>query len=554
MGRRERTGALATGLMLATTMVIATDGTAPVAAAPLCTAPAPVTAIADSGAFVGATAVDGDGSRIAFESDADLVAQNADRNGEIYLYDSAGPTITQITQTSGNGQNDTGALSISADGTKVVFVSSFDLAGGSVDDLEAYLYDVPGDSITRLTDNPVSPNAELAWVTQAALSADGSTVAFVSDSNFGGGNADGNREIFTVDTSSLAVTQVTSTTGDSSSNEPSPSANGAKIAFSSSGDLDTGGGNGTEIFLYDEAGPTTTQLTTTTTGFNDHPALSADGTRVAFRSTSPLVGSGGNAEIYLRSTGGSALTQVTNTGAGESRDPVISADGSRVAFGTNANVGGTNADRNSEVYLFDRGTGATTALTASTDDQRYAVGPGLSGDGTRVLFRSNLSVAGANIDGSDELQGVTCAPSPRPDALIATASAGPYTGDGVYSATVTSGQTRSATVARGATRKFHVRIQNDRAVADTLKVKGVTSGSAGYTVRYFAGTTDITAAVVAGSYSTGALAPGASVTIKVKIKASSTTTAGSARNVDVTARSTTATSIKDTVRARATRS
>ena len=124
----------------------------------------------------------------------------------------------------------------------------------------------------------------------------------------------------------------------------------------------------------------------------------------------------------------------------------------------------------------------------------------------------------------------------------------------VYAATVRRGQTKSQRIARGATRTFHVQLQNDHGVADTLKVKGVSSGSAGYTVRYLSGTTDITARVVAGSYSTGVLAPGAAVTIKVKVTASSTAAAGSARNVDVTVRSQTDTSVKDTVRARVTRS
>ena len=142
----------------------------------------------------------------------------------------------------------------------------------------------------------------------------------------------------------------------------------------------------------------------------------------------------------------------------------------------------------------------------------------------------------------------------RPDAHIATAASGPFAGNDRYAAGVTSAQTKSASVARGATRIFYVRLQNDRATVDSLKVKGVTSGAGGYTVAYRRGATNITSQVQAGTYTISNLAPGASVVLQVRITATNASQRGTARNADVTVRSVANPAVKDTVRARVTRS
>ena len=56
-------------------------------------------------------------------------------------------------------------------------------------------------------------------------------------------------------------------------------------------------------------------------------------------------------------------------------------------------------------------------------------------------------------------------------------------------------------------------IQNDGLVAGGFTIKG-TGGARGITVRYYRGATNVTAKVKAGTYSTGAIAARASVTLK----------------------------------------
>jgi Tol biopolymer transport system component len=95
-----------------------------------------------------------------------------------------------------------------------------------------------------------------------------------------------------------------------------------------------------------------TQITNTTVGNNFSPAINATGSRIAFVSNSDLVGGNadGNSEIFLwdASTG---FSQITNTTSGISETPAINAAGNRIAFHSDADLVGTNGDRNNEIFL-----------------------------------------------------------------------------------------------------------------------------------------------------------------------------------------------------------
>jgi hypothetical protein len=140
------------------------------------------------------------------------------------------------------------------------------------------------------------------------------------------------------------------------------------------------------------------------------------------------------------------------------------------------------------------------------------------------------------------------------DATIGAAVGGPFTGDGVYSGTVTTAQTVKGNVARGATRTFYVQVGNDGDAADSLTVRGVNTGAAGYKVKYFdASGLNVTPAVKAGTYVVPNVAAGASVTLRVTIKATTASTRGAAHNADVRVTSAASSSVTDIVRAKAKR-
>jgi hypothetical protein len=137
-------------------------------------------------------------------------------------------------------------------------------------------------------------------------------------------------------------------------------------------------------------------------------------------------------------------------------------------------------------------------------------------------FRQHLILGGnfTSAGGDTLAQEAASHPILQPDARIGTAASGPFLGNNVYSASA-QGESKTISVARGSSGVLFANIQNDGLTADDLKVVGPT-GSAGYAVHYFDGPTDVTSQVSAGTFSTGTLAPGASVTLKIVVHLSAT--------------------------------
>lgn len=123
----------------------------------------------------------------------------------------------------------------------------------------------------------------------------------------------------------------------------------------------------------------------------------------------------------------------------------------------------------------------------------------------------------------------------KPDGRIRL-GIGAYVGNNIYN-TTGAGQGRTGSAARGHTVTFGMSIQNDGNTPDRIKVKATGTAAGGYTVKYFQGTTDITSAVVAGTYRTPSLAPGATYLITAKVTVKPTAAAGSQVTRLVTLRS-----------------
>jgi hypothetical protein len=93
----------------------------------------------------------------------------------------------------------------------------------------------------------------------------------------------------------------------------------------------------------------------------------------------------------------------------------------------------------------------------------------------------------------------------------------PWAGDNIYN---TTGRNQKVVQVAGGSYApdphfvFEVRAQNEGA-ADRFKVN--VSGTGDWVAKYFHGTTNITSAVVAGTYRTPTVGSGASVTLKVKV-------------------------------------
>lgn len=152
----------------------------------------------------------------------------------------------------------------------------------------------------------------------------------------------------------------------------------------------------------------------TQVGFGSAPSISADGARIAFVSSYAFVS---NHEIYYRSgislldVNTSTLTQVVDNSIGVSPywnpDPIpfLSGDGTRIAFHTRNNLTGDNPEGHVEVFLFDTRTGVLTQITNTTVDYKlgFATVRAINGDGTRIVFDSDVEVSGYNKNGNVDI-------------------------------------------------------------------------------------------------------------------------------------------------------
>ncbi len=179
-------------------------------------------------------------------------------------------------------------------------------------------------------------------------------------------------------------------------------------------------------------------------------------------------------------------------------------------------------------------------------------GPFIATASSLAVFRSKVHVGSGNMTsagGDTRAKFLAAYALTLPDTRIGIASAGPFTGNAVYSATAV-GEARTRFVTRGKSGIFYANIQNDGLVAAAYTIKG-TGGARGITVRYFRGATNVTAAVKAGTYSTGAIAARASVTLKVVVTvAKSSASAGSFLVKAMSVAGTPADAVKATVKAR----
>jgi Tol biopolymer transport system component len=182
--------------------------------------------------------------------------------------------------------------------------------------------------------------------------------------------------------------------------QPAWSPDGAKIAFSSSRDVDGDGyPDGLDIYVIDADGQNETRLTFDT--LSSKPTWSPDGTKIAFDSERDGDPNATSLEIYVMDANGQNQTQLTNNSASLTGEPAWSPDGTKIAFFSNrdAFLG--------EIYVMDVSGGNVKRLTF-TSGGNWA--PAWSPDGTKIAFSSGR-VAGQteqiyvmDADGQNQIQ------------------------------------------------------------------------------------------------------------------------------------------------------
>lgn len=338
-------------------------------------------------------AVDDDGSVLAFVSTANLTGDNPNGISQVFVLDNgAYERVAELGMTSGGEIH---SLSLSGTGRYLAISASPDEG----DNAELYRYDRNNNTLDQLTTTTdcenVNPSIDdngsrIAFESTCdSLTGAGTTpkivlrnggagmlafqgtgscpgrnpsvvqtnnaryVAFESECDHTGANADGSLEIFRYDRNADQFLQVTDTTGRINSGARLYGQNDGRImVFTSDADLvGTNADNSLEAFLYDASGGGSfVQLTDEAGGVAAPAYITADtdvdGQNFVLSRLNPL---SGTIQVEYRSL--STIPQLVAEGQ-DVRVPVVAQDGANVivAFDSAADFLGTNGDGNVEIW------------------------------------------------------------------------------------------------------------------------------------------------------------------------------------------------------------
>jgi Tol biopolymer transport system component len=303
--------------------------------------------------------------------------------------------LTRITTASSQGSDPVNSRhstfpSLSADGTRIAFASDSDFLGQGIltGQLQLWLYDTTVMTFTRIT--TISTNYDFK------LSGNGQAIAFADATG-----------IWLYNTVTMTFTHITGR-----GNLPQLNADGTKVAFISDADfLSQGIPSGqNEIWLFNTAAMTVTRITTASASNRDSGhsnlvgglSLSSDGTKIAFISDSDFLGQGipdEQYELWLYNTASMTVTRIT-TASDSSRDshmPSLGFTGTKVAFVSNSDFLHQSLAENLEVWLYDSTMMTYTRVTTASASDRGSFHPSLSTDETKLTFMSDSDFLGQGI-------------------------------------------------------------------------------------------------------------------------------------------------------------
>lgn len=326
------------------------------------------------------------------------------------------------------GNADSTEASISGDGTYIAFTSEADtLVYVDTNDVsDIFVHDAVALTTVRVS---VNSNREEAngESRQPAISRDGRFVAFASNAgNLVPNDTNDRFDVFVHDRDTRGIgvfdepgfirtTRVSvhtnGTQGLRPSGEPTISANGAYVAFSSVSDnlVDGDTNNASDIFLHHRASGQTTRVSIDSLGNQSNadsfsPSISHDGDLIAFWSVaSNLVDddTGGHDDVFVhnRITGLTTRVSVDSAatqGNSYSFSPSISGNGRYVAFGSTATNLAPEADTNdaTDVFVHDRITGVTVRVSVDPngwESDGHSYEASISAGGEFVAFMSRAT-------------------------------------------------------------------------------------------------------------------------------------------------------------------
>jgi Tol biopolymer transport system component len=356
-----------------------------------------------------------DGSTAVFETAESLVAADTDTLTD--LYQRSGGTTTLVSAlgagSSGPPQIPTFA-GISADGSRVFFITTENLVGADTDGL-LDVYERSGVTTTLISAPGAGASGAAAGSSLAGSSPDGARVYFTTTEKLVGSDADSSRDAYL---RSGGVTTLISEPGAGASgpeenvNFGGESSDGGIVFFETNENLVAADTDG-EFDIYGRSGGVTTLASPDGAGASgpasgvNYLANSPDGSTLLFDTEANLVTADIDAltDVYQNNGGVTTLRSGEGLGASGPFDNAdfagASTDASIVFLQTAQNMLAADIDNLHDVY---QASGGGIALSS-------APGPGASGpasasshransaDGSRMVFVTSESLTGADVDG-----------------------------------------------------------------------------------------------------------------------------------------------------------
>ncbi len=365
--------------------------------------------------------VDNSGDVVAFTSASpDLDAAGAG-GSQVYVRRINTGTTELVSRATGAGAAASSAsgVSVSADGTSVVFVSRGLSADGDPSVDGVYHRALAAPRTTSLVSRPAgaAPFANaggyVASEGPGSLSADGRYAVFTAAAaGLPGASPDGPSEAWRRDNLTGEVVLVSRAAGaagapaDGGVYGASISADGNRVAFATQATNLVPAAPGAAVYVRDIASATVTVASRPTgaggaLNISSGGAISGDGNRVAFLSSDAQLGTGDSVRhVVVRDLAAQATTVVgAEQHDGDAASPQLDFTGARATWEAATDTGqGPKAKKiggSSETHVWVSDVPGTPArVDALTDDD--SVGPTISADGSRVAFATYGALVGAD--------------------------------------------------------------------------------------------------------------------------------------------------------------
>jgi hypothetical protein len=353
--------------------------------------------------------VSADGSRVFFDTDEQLVAQDTDSAFDIYERSGGTTKLVSIGPGGGNGPDEAFFHDISRDGTRVFFESEESLVAADTD-AQADVYERSGGTTTLVSaGTPGNGNFPAVF---AGISEDGTRVFFETEEQLLATDTDATFDVYRRFNGATALmsTGATGGNGPFDATYRGISLDGTRLFFQTDESLNASDTD-TSTDVYERApGTGGAAAVVSAPGNGAFPATfvgnSGDGLHVFFETREALAGGDSDTfvDVYERFGNNTRLVSAGTPGnaAFDANYVGNSVDGARVFFETRESLEAGDTDTALDVY--ERTNATTTARVSVGGNGPIAASfAGASRDGSRVLVETSESLVASDTDSVNDV-------------------------------------------------------------------------------------------------------------------------------------------------------